>query len=54
MTAQTHSHDNYYHFHCTHTLEKIQLLLQERDKEVIYLKKEVEHLTEMLLLLKSK
>jgi transcriptional regulator with XRE-family HTH domain len=38
---------------CVHELEKARLLLQERDKEVNYLKREVEHLNELVVLLKN-
>jgi len=38
---------------CVHELEKARLLLQERDKEVSYLKREVEHLNELVALLKN-
>jgi hypothetical protein len=34
-------------------LEKARLLLQERDKEVGYLKREIEHLNELVALLKN-
>jgi len=37
-----------------HELEKAHLLLKERDKEVSYLKQEIEHLKEMMTLLKNK
>jgi transcriptional regulator with XRE-family HTH domain len=38
---------------CVHELEKARLLLQERDKEVGYLKREVEHLNELVASLKN-
>ena len=38
---------------CVHELETARLLLQERDKEVSYLKREVEHLNELVALLKN-
>lgn len=38
---------------CAHELEKVKLLLQEREKEVSYLKREIEHLSELVNLLKS-
>jgi len=38
---------------CIHELEKAHLLLQERDKEVGYLKQEIEHLKEFITLLKE-
>jgi len=38
---------------CVHELEKAHLLLQERDKEVGYLKREIEHLNELVALLKN-
>lgn len=36
-----------------HELEKARLLLQERDKEINYLKQQIEHLKELLALLKK-
>ncbi len=38
---------------CIHELEKSRLLLQERDKEISYLKQEVDHLKEIIALLKN-
>ena len=38
---------------CVHELEKARLLLQDRDKEVGYLKREIEHLNELVALLKN-
>jgi len=39
--------------HLKHELEKAHLLLQERNKEINYLKQQVEHLKELLALLKK-
>jgi len=38
---------------CVHELEKSRLLLQERDKEINYLKQEIEHLKELVSLFKN-
>lgn len=38
---------------CVHELEKSRLLLLERDKEINYLKQEIEHLKELVSLLKN-
>lgn len=38
---------------CVHELEKAHLLLRERDKEIGYLKQEIEHIKELLALLKK-
>ncbi|OUD13838.1 helix-turn-helix domain-containing protein [Thioflexithrix psekupsensis] len=38
---------------CAHELEKYKLLLQERDKEINYLKQEIEYLKEFVSLLKN-
>ena len=38
---------------CVHELEKAHLLLRERDKEIGYLKQEIEHLKEFIALLKN-
>ncbi len=38
---------------CVHELEKFRLLLQERDKEIGYLKQEIEHLKELITLYKE-
>ncbi len=38
---------------CAHELEKAQLLLQERDKENVQLKKHIENLEDMIALLKT-
>jgi hypothetical protein len=35
---------------CIHELEKVHLFLRERDKEIGYLKQEIEHLKEFLAL----
>jgi len=37
---------------CVHELEKARLLLQERDKEISYLKQEIDHLKDIVNLLK--
>jgi transcriptional regulator with XRE-family HTH domain len=38
---------------CAHELEKVKLLLQEREKEVNHLKREIEHLTKLVTLLEN-
>ena len=55
LTQQNSSSCNIYltESQCVHELEKARLLLQERDKEVGYLKREVEHLNELVALLKN-
>jgi transcriptional regulator with XRE-family HTH domain len=55
LTQQNSSSCNIYltETQCVHELEKARLLLQERDKEVGYLKREIEHLNELVALLKN-
>ncbi len=38
---------------CTHELEKVKLILQQKDKEIAGLQKEISHLEEIILLLKK-